>query len=245
MSAVEITACWDVLDLDLPPARLTRMGPGHGFDQQKRRAALAALDRRGLCDGQRPRRELAEMLRLVGQADYRVDLCWGSRGNGVIEAVGAVAGSRGVVVADVEGHFTLAAPDGSRVPGLLLEMLGPIKAGVGRAVNIPADLLDAAVKAARTGGLWDVADELGARGVARLDASSLVHMCQGMCGRGQIGATSLADGRARRAPWVVGMHLTASGWFAQIRRAGTATIRPVNAHELLRHWDKLIEYCRP
>lgn len=245
LSPVELTACWDALGLDLPPARLTRLGPGHGFDQRKRRSALAKLARRGLSDGQRPCADLADVLHLLDRPHVRIDLCWGSRGNGVIEAVGAFAGVRGVTVVDIDGAYTVTAMDSSRVPGSLLGLLGPIKPGVGRAVNIPADLLDAAVRAARDNGLWEMTDKLCARGIPRLEANSLAHMCEGMCGRGQLGATGFAGGRALRAPWVIGIHKTeAGGWFTQIRRRGTATIRPVDIHELLRQWHILIEHRR-
>jgi ESX secretion-associated protein EspG len=245
LSPVELTACWDALGLDLPPARLTRLGPGRGFDECQRRSALAELTRRSLSDGQRPCSELADVLRLVNRPHVRVDLCWGSRGNGVVEAVGALAGVRGVTVVDIDGAYTVTAMDSSRVPGSLLGLLGPAKPGLGRAVNIPTDLLDAAVKSAGDNGLWDMTDRLFARGIPRLDANSLAHMCEGICGRGQLGATGFAAGRALRAPWVVGIHKTdAGGWFTQIRRRGTATIRPADIHELLRQWHILIEHCR-
>lgn len=43
VSRAEFTACWDALGLDLPPAQLTGVGPGNGFDRRAGRAALAAL----------------------------------------------------------------------------------------------------------------------------------------------------------------------------------------------------------
>lgn len=241
LSPAEFTACWEALGLELPPAQLTGVGPGNGFDRRAGRAALAALAARGLSDGAAPCPELAGPLRLLARPRYRLDLRWGDDRRGLVVGLGAVAGDRGATVTSADGRLTMAVTDGARVDGALLGLLGPVTAGVGRTVNIPADVLDAATAAVRGHDLWELADELEARGVNRLDTRSLVTMCQGMRGRGQLGATVTADDRARRAPGVIGVHLADAGWFAQIRRAGTVTICPTDPGRLLRRWRALID----
>jgi hypothetical protein len=113
------------------------------------------------------------------------------------------------------------------------------------AVHIPADALDAATQAVDGGNLRELADRLEQQGVPRLEANSLVRMCEGMWCRGQLGATAHFGGPGRRAPWVIGFHATDAGWFMQLRRDGTVSMCPSDASGLLRHWLTLVDHVRP
>ena len=241
LSPAEFTACWDALGLGLPPAQLPGVGPGNGCDRRARRAALAALAARGLSDRATPCPELAGPLRLLAHPRYRLDLRWGEDLRGLVVGLGAVASDRATMVTSADGCLTVVVTDGARAAGALLGLLGPVTAGVGRPVNVPADVLDAATAAVRHRDLWELADRLEALGVSRLDTRSLVAMCQGMLGRGQLGATVTAGDRAHRAPGVIGVHLADAGWFTQIRQAGTVTICPTDPGRLLRRWRALID----
>lgn len=138
LSPAEVTACWDALGLDLPPAQLTGVAPGNGFGRRARTVALAALAARGLCDGAAPGPELAGPLCLLAHPRYRLDLRWGDDRRGLVIGLGAVAGDRGAMVTNADGRLTVAGTDGARVAGALLALRGPVTAGVGRTLNVMA-----------------------------------------------------------------------------------------------------------
>ena len=252
LSPVEFVACWAALDLGDPPLLLELRSPGHtvGDRDELLRRALAGLRERGLCDGGLPPEPLASALRLLAQPDYELDIRLAGGRRGMLLGLGAVAGARGVVVISGDGPLRLLPMDGARVAATLVGLAGELTPGVGRPVNIPADLLDESRAAARAGNLWTLADELVRRGVTRQDAGSLARMCDGIDHVGQLGATWWPGGRSRRAPWVVGFHRAAAGHFMQLRRppadrpgAGeTVTVCPTEADRLIRQWRDLVEH---
>jgi len=251
LSPVEFGACWAALELGDPPLLLELRSPGHTVAERDllRRRALAGLRERGLSDGRRPAEPLTSVLRLLAQPDYELDIRLGGGRRGMLLGIGAVAGAHGVVVLSGDGPLRLLPRDGARVAATLVGLAGELSPGVGRPVNIPADLLDEARAAARDGNLWTLADELVGRGVSRLDAGSLARMCDGIDTVGQLGATWRPDGLWRRAPWVVGFHRAAAGHFMQLRRpAGrpggteTVTVCPTDADRLIRQWRELVEH---
>jgi len=251
LSPVEFGACWAALELGDPPLLLELRSPGYTVGERDElfRRALAGLRERGLGDGYRPAEPLASTLRLLAQPDYELDIRLGGGRRGMLLGLGAVAGAHGVVVISGDGPLRLLPMDGARVAATLVGLAGELCPGVGRPVNIPADLLDEARAAARDGNLWTLADELVGRGVSRLDAGSLARMCDGVDIVGQLGATWRPGGQRRRAPWVVGFHRTAGGYFMQLRRppagqpgAGeTVTVCPTDADRLIRQWRELVE----
>jgi len=251
LSPVEFGACWAALELGDPPLLLELRSPGHTVAERDllRRRALAGLRERGLSDGRRPAEPLTSVLRLLAQPDYELDIRLGGGRRGMLLGIGAVAGAHGVVVLSGDGPLRLLPRDGARVAATLVGLAGELSPGVGRPVNIPADLLDEARAAARDGNLWTLADELVGRGVSRLDAGSLARMCDGIDTVGQLGATWRPDGLWRRAPWVVGFHRAAAGHFMQLRRpagrpGGTeaVTVCPTDADRLIRQWRELVEH---
>jgi hypothetical protein len=251
LSPAEFGACWAALELGDPPLLLELRSPGHTVGERDllRRHALAGLRGRGLSDGRRPAEPLASTLRLLARPDYELDIRLGGGRGGMLLGLGAVAGAQGVVVISGDGPLRLLPMDGARVAATLVGLAGELSPGVGRPVNIPADLLDEARAAARDGNLWTLVDELVGRGVSRLDAGSLARMCDGIDVVGQLGATWRPDGLWRRAPWVVGFHRAAAGHFMQLRRpadrpcgTGTVTVCPTDADRLIRQWRELVEH---
>lgn len=241
LTPAEFTACWDVLDLGDTPVQLTHCGPGNGIDAQARLRAMASLTARGYLDGRSVNGALAEMLHLLADHDYSLDVTAGSA-RGRLIGLGAVSQERGVAVATGGDDLNLVARDSSRIAATLLGLFGTVKPGVGRPTNIPAALLDDALSRVSGTDLWAVADCLVAEGVPRIDASSVVRMTEGMWCRGQLGATVRFDGPEQRAPWVIGVHATPLGWFMQLRRDGTVTLCPTDTTRLLQQWRQLLEH---
>jgi hypothetical protein len=251
LSGMEMLACWDALDLGPPPALLPLFSPAttHGEHQRRREEVLAGLAVRGLAEAGRPHPGLAAALRLLARPEYRLDLRYGDGPARMIVGVGAVSGAAGVVVVSDgsdRGPFELYGMDSVRVAGSLLQLLGPIQRGVGRPVNIPADLLDHSYQGAH-GDLWAMADRLQHHGVARLDATSLTRMVTGIRAGGQLGVTV----GAQRGRWVIGFHATSTGWFLQLRRPdhhrgrpAMVTVCPTDTAELHRQWTDLLTHTK-
>jgi hypothetical protein len=218
LSGRELLARWETFELGVPPALLPLFSPARSHQEHRRwmSEAMSALGRRNLVQGGRPCLGLAEALRLLARPEYLLDLRCGAGPDRMLLGLGAVAGERGVtVVSDgsPQGPFELLTMDSVRIAGSLLELLGPIHAGVGRPVNIPADQLDQA-RAEAHRDLWRMADSLQQQGVPRIDVTALVRMVTGIRAGGQLGVT-IAE---RRASWVVGFHAAEAGWFLQLRR---------------------------
>lgn len=268
----ELLACWHVSGLgETPPA--LQLGPLGGATEPERRRVLAdllaGLRARGLADAGGACAPLAGALRLLARPAYSIDIRRAGPGGG-LEAVGAVAGTRGVLAlrrfgrGDAgQGTVTPAAarsgsggmvsllpvPAGA-VPAALVALAGQLTPGRARPVNIPAEVLDDAVAATLAGSdpgsHWRLADQLTRRGVDRADAHSLARMCTGITVRGQLGATAIVDGRSRRGPWVVGFHRCAEGDFVQLRRPAPAdrpamvTVAPITTDRLLGHLYELL-----
>jgi hypothetical protein len=221
----------------------------HGEHQRRCQQVMAGLAGRGLAEAGRPLPGLAEGLRLLARPEYRLDLRCGDGPDRMILGLGAVSGAAGVVVVrdgSDRGPFDLHGMDSARVAGSLLELLGPIQRGVGRPVNLPADLLDGAHQAT-DGDPWAMADQLQHLGVARMDATSLARMVTGIRAGGQLGVRV----GSRRGRWVIGFHATSTGWFLQLRRpddhgsgAATVTVCPADAADLRRQWAELLSHTR-
>jgi len=254
LSPTELLACWEALDLGEPPFLLRLRHPDH--TQAARRyarrlldGARASLAARGLVDGSAPAPGLAAMLHTLAGADYHLDIRFTnpSGSERPLLGLGAIAGSHGVVVVsnDGAGPLHLQPVDGARVAATLLELLGPVKPGVGVPVNIPTAVLDEAVAATPDSTPWSLADELQQRGIRRQDAASLARMCTDITSGGQLGATGRFGGPDRRGPWVVGFVRGSGGYFLQLRRHATLTMCPTDIPRLMYQWRELAEHLLP
>ncbi|WP_028937846.1 ESX secretion-associated protein EspG [Pseudonocardia spinosispora] len=249
LSAVELDACWELLELGDTPETLLLPSPGR--DRAERREilgdVLAELASRGLADRSSPVESLARPLRVLAAPDHQVDLRLGGEPHGTVVAIGAVAGSLGAALVQYGDRIQVQSMRPTQIMAALLGLCGPIRPGVGRPVNVPADLYDAAQQATTDGNLWTMADNLVSGGLPRADASSWVRMCTGVRSFGQLGVTFWPEGARRPGRYVVGFHHTETGHYLQLRRPpdhgngrATVTVCPVDAHRLARLTEELL-----
>ena len=246
LSRDELASCWRALPLGEPPCLLRLTGPPGLTVAESRRhadAVLAAMAERGLTDGNRPVPALAELLALLARPDYRLDIRFPGPHGRPILGLGAVAGTRGLVVVGAEafGPLELLALDSAQVCATLLGLVGDIRPARGTPVNIPADLVDAAVAATEEHSIWSLAEQLQARGVSLSESSSLARMCSGITFGAKLGASAVRHGSERRGDWVIGFQRTDTGYAMNVRRHNTITVCPTDAARLTRHWHELVQ----
>lgn len=245
LSAVEFDACWELLGLGDPPLTLELPSPGRTWAERHLvlTGVLAALARRGLVERSAPSAAVAGPLRLLARPDYQLDLRL-SGPDGPVICIGAVAGGRGVRLVQDGDQLRLTPIRPAELVAATIEPIGPMRAGLGRPVNIPAGVFDAAQRATTDGKLWTMADELVARGVPRLDAASWVRMCSGIRSVGQLGSTVSVAGPPRFGPWAIGFQRTEAGHFLQLRRPGrdgaSVSVCPVDGPRLARLATELL-----
>lgn len=244
---VELDACWELLGLGDPPATLRLPSPGRSLSDRRRHleSVLAGLRRRGLAGRSGPDEHLAKMLRGLARPERQLDLIL--RGEqGTLVAIGADARGSGVLAVRHGEQVTLAPVRSTALVAAVVGLVGPMKPGVGRTANLPADAFDAALKATSDGDLWSLADRMVEMGVPREDASSCVRMCIGVRRLGQLGTAFRQDGAMRLGPWVIGFHLADSGYFLQLRRPGpydganTIIMCPLDAPRLAQKAGELL-----
>jgi hypothetical protein len=246
LSAVEFDACWELLGLGSTPPALRLPSPGHTWQERHEilTSVLAGLRRRGLADRSAPGNRVAGPLRLLAGPDYQLDLRLRDGRHGTLIGIGASAAGYGVLLARHRDQLRLRPVRPAQLVDAVVGLAGPIRAGVGRAVNMPAEVFDAAREATTDGKLWTMADQLLARGVPRLDAASWVRMCTGIRTVGQIGTAFWLDGMPRFGPWMIGFQATEAGHFLQLRRPGQGgeaiTVCPLDAPGLARLTDELL-----
>jgi hypothetical protein len=246
LSTVEMDACWEMLHLGDTPITLTLPSPGCTYAERDQILAgvLVQLRYRGLADESGPSDELTRHLRLLSHPEYQVDLRLGGHPYGDIVGIGAVYGQQASVVLRRGELIRLLPVRPAQVIRTLLGVAGTLRPGVGRSVNIPADIYDDAQRATTDGNLWTMADKLVARGLPRQDASTWVRMCTGVRSFGQLGTAFWPEGVQRLGRWVIGFHRAESGHFLQLRRPGpygsTLTVSPVDSGRLHRLTEELL-----
>jgi hypothetical protein len=243
LDAVEFDACWELLGLGDRPAALALPSPGRTHTE--RRALLAAvLDRlaaRGLADGRRPHRHLAELFGLLARPRHEIELHLSGGRTGLA----AIAGQRGVVVTRGGDDMRIVGVRAAEALPRLVGMVGPITPAAVRPVNIPAPALDRALRTA--GDVWAVADELAAHRVPKADASALARAFERVHELGQFSVTGTVEGRRYRGPWAVGVHRADSGWVGSVRSgrpAATLSVFPVTADRLTARLADLVQRTR-
>lgn len=265
LTGPQFLAAWHALDLGEPPVELQLRPPGRTIAERDavfdleltrlRERGLAALEVGGI----RPRPRLTKALRLLAEAPMAHDL----RLSTGLVALGAIDGDSGVVLVAAGGtpaaggRTLMAGGDtlrlvevrGPAVAGALVELIGPMRPGRSRTVNVDGEILDRARALVGDGSVWTLADRLVELGTPRVDANSLAHMCTGVTAWGQIGALArtagIGGGSERRGRWVVGFHRSRAGDFLQLRRpAGSGrphvTIAPTTAEGLLTQVRELV-----
>lgn len=244
LTVVELSACWELLDLGESPLHLDLPSPGATADEHRAivAAVLGGLRDRGLAGPLGPVIPLADRLRVLARPDHQFDLRLS--GTSLMTAISAVRARRGVLAVRHGSEVALLdTTPASGVPGLV-ELLGPLRPGPGWSVGLPAQVFDAA----RVGSPDDpdrFADVLNRHGIPRSDTDVLVAMTRGAVRLGQFGAAQRGpDERLRRAPHVVGLHRTEAGDYCQLRRGDgrgrdTVTIAPLDRDTLLGHLDRL------
>jgi EspG family len=262
LTPVELLGCWTVLRLGELPTQLWIPPPGATIQDRDRLLvdAVNGLAGRGLTDGHRqrpgPHPILASMLRVIADSEFVVDFRLSdARGGLSIFGLGAVTGAHGITLITHDAGNGLVAPieltpmDSTRVTTTLLGLAatrGPLRAGVGLPINIPADSLDTATQRAPQGDLWALSDRLRELGVTSKEATSLARMSTDIQTVGQLGATGRVGQfhQEHRGNWTIGFHNTPNGWFGQVRRAGTVSMYPTDTPRLLRQWHELINNVR-
>ena len=250
LSAVEFDACWELLGLGDTPLTLELPSPGHTWAQRHQvlTEVLGALDRRGLVERFAPSEAVAAPLRILARPDYQVDLRLDGP-DGPLIGIGAVAGAAAVCLVQAGDQLRMTPIWPRRLVTEVVELVGPMRAGLGRPVNIPVAVFDAARRATTDGKLWTMADELVALGVPRLDAASWVRMCTGIRSVGQLGTATWVERVPRFGPWAIGFQRTEAGDFLQLRRpgpdGGTVTVCPLDAPRLTRLTTELLAATLP
>ena len=271
LTPVELWVTWHTVPRPAPPPILQLRSPGRDQPDHDRLVAAAqtTLTRRGLLDTHAcPKPALADALDVLARPTHTLDLRYAADPDRMTIGLGAIRGEHGAVVltehtagpdgAAVPGPVELLTGDATQVVPTLLAALGPIRRGPGQPINIPADLLDAAL-AAHGPDRWAAADQLAAHGVPRQEATALARMTTDVRAGAQLGATTAGH----RAPHVIGAHATPAGWYVQLRRpagpaatltaatltaatltaatltAATLTVAPADAATLARHWRDL------
>lgn len=254
LSPVELLACWEALDLGDPPylLRLRRPSGPVAAQQETRRTlarALVELAVRGLSDGTQPHPELADMLRLLAHRDYQLDIRFSGTPGAARIGLGPIIDTRGLLVTTTDNGTSpimLRPMDRHQIPAALLDLVGPITAGVAPPVNIPADVFDDAIQAVGPNAPMSALDDaLTARGIDPRDASALARMARGLQFAGQLGVSAWREGRERRGAWVVGfVRNETGGAFLQVHRQGTVTMCPTDTTRLHRQWRELVQLTR-
>lgn len=256
LSVVEFDALWELLGLGERPSVLALPSPGRTADERRRLLAgvLDQLRSRGLAPrgpGRRPHRWVAELLDVLARPRHLLDLHLGSERIDERVALAGVAGERAALAGRHGDQVWVVRMSAASVVAAMVDMLGPVGAGVGRPVTVPADCLDAACRTAAAdpgGSLWTVADQLCALGVTRQDAASLARAYTGIRSVAQFSTTGIIEGRRHPGPWTVGVHQTASGHFSTVRRPGPAgtdvTIAPTDPLRLNRQLTELLRATR-
>ncbi len=247
LSALEFEVCWELAHVGEPPAILNVPFTGR-TDTERRQVVASVIERlrpRGLADRRGLDRDLADLLAVFTHYTWAAE-AWLALDRPV-RAMAAQAGLGGAV----------ALIDGDRVElrecseqGLLEALVGVpgIVAGPGTPVQLCADNLDVAVRAAGRD-MQRLARELASLGVHTDDANCLVRMCEGHEKLAQFGV--LVRGRTgRRTPGerVIGLHATQVGWYLQLRRhrAGreTVTVGPAQPADVVAQLRSLLAETR-
>ena len=236
LSAVELDVVWEDLGLGPTPVVLALASPGRTHTERRRVVAgvRAGLRARGLAGPGGPAPGLARPLRRLASAPRRVEVrVWGS----APERVLAAEAPDGAVLARRHGDV-VALEHGPSLPGAVVGVLPAAGAGPGRAANVPAATLAAALERPSGAGL---AADLRERGVLPDEARLLATMLSGVHRRAEVSVEAVDRWGRRRADVLVvldgprGRHLVTHS-----ADAAWTTVAPTDARRLRRRVADLL-----
>lgn len=228
LDAVEFYLLWSALDLGETPEVLDVLHVGR---IPARRAELVAhaseaLAARDLGTVGRPARDLAAMLRSLGNGTVSLDMrVYGS--GAPLFAHAATGGSGAAIAARVGDEVRLGAVRATALASALLGSLSPLPAAPARPANVSIADYAAACEEGATEGVSGFVRALHAAGVRAAEASTLAQALTSREGGGQLGAT----GRVR-TPSVINWLDTSDGRYALRRNGEWLTITPADPPRL-------------
>jgi EspG family len=248
LSAAEFDVCWEYQKLGETPLMLELPSPGRNWEERRHIAGqvLESLRGRGLADNAGLRQDIADQMGLLHAFSWSVDLRLIA--DHLTHAIGAVAGTRGVLCAREGDEVYLASvPDYAVIPNLVA-LAGDTPTGTGDTINVRADVLDAALAAAQ-GDQHSFADELIRLGEPGADARTLARLwaAGGWCGQFGVTVTDRA-GAPRRSSRVVGFFDTPDGRYLQLRRNSytglMSIVTPADKRKLITSVEELLHETR-
>ena len=246
LSTLEFDVLWERERLPRRHEALSVPSPGktHTERAQLVREAFAALEARGLADGERADGELLDRLNLLARPQVCIDSwVWTDR---EIRALTVATGNQALLAVVDGGEVWLIPARDTAIAESAVSICGEAPAGPGMSVSVPTELLTAADAEAH-GDSRQLAAALMHRGIANSDAKTLAGMVTGMDLRGQFGASRLhRDGRLARADRVVAFHDTPQGRYAYLARPNNdgrswSTITPADNRRLAMLVSELLD----
>lgn len=230
VSAIEFLVAWRALGLGEPPLVLHAcLGDEHALSEPERTqlvaSTMAGLRERGLADVAGPVPAFAAALTTLARPRWAIEarLRGGhpdatETANGSMRAYGAAGqGDAATIAALTDGTVTLTTSTWHRLPAGMVALAGDIRPGNSRSINLPAEVLRAAVG---IGGndAQRVAGELIACGVPAGDASAIARINAEHRRGGQF-AVQVAgeDGTMRPGHRVIGFTDTEHGRWVGLR----------------------------
>ncbi|GAB3494001.1 ESX secretion-associated protein EspG [Amycolatopsis cihanbeyliensis] len=238
----EFFLLWSELGLGDPPPTLGIRQIGRTAAARARliEGASGTLAERDLGTVTEPARDLAGLLRQLGESELRVDLEV-ERADFAFRAV-AASGRRGAVTAGFAGAELRIGPvrPANLVP-TMLEVLTPLDAGVGSPANVRVGDYTRACAEGERGGTDGFIGVLRDAGVRPPEVNTLVRAVARRAGGGQLGGSvRTGAGRWVRAPSPVGWVDTEEGRFALRRNGDWVTVTPVDLPRLHAMAEELV-----
>jgi hypothetical protein len=242
LTAVEFDVLWEWLRLGATPVVLRMDSPGHSGAARARIVGRGwqALRERSLADASGPHPELVRLLNLLARPAAQLELrMW--RGHSM-RAVAAGRGNSSALAVRQDETVTLSACTG--LASALVDVLPPAPAGPGRAVTVPAAVIDSAA------GTPEPAAPGAGPSIDTQMLELVLRRSDGRTHRAQIAALA-ADrcGMLRRLPKIVGILDTAAGRY-QLTKVTTAdgdewtTLAPADGHQLRQRAADLLAEAR-
>ncbi|MGO1053707.1 ESX secretion-associated protein EspG [Crossiella sp. CA198] len=243
LTVAEFDLLWELAELGETPLNLEIISSGADWEERAhhRHALLTGLATRGLIVHSGLDPALHEALAGLARFDWAVDArLWAT--DGLVRAVGAVAGPQGTVAVRYGAEVRLGVVPDYAVVATVVDLAGEINAGPGESVSVRAAALDAARQTTTAPGFADALTESGEPAVV---ARKVAHMLGTVRRGGQFGVTVRDRGLGlRRAPRVVAFHDTGQGRYVHVRRDGWATITPGGSRQLLAQVRALVDEQR-